>query len=181
MISRAGKWIHIDICSTGGTSRNAALLEMFPDAEGKHHSNPNVAGDQPYCTPVTDEEMRDFFKFAVVRHPCTRIAATYYWTLDAWVAEVCQGWQRGTFNARLRLRPQTDWVEGGCRYIGKFEEMDLAWLDICLRLNMRSPLPKKIMPALPRENSHSRGAISSESEGLVREFYRADFEAFGYG
>lgn len=85
MISKAEKFLFVDIVKTGGTSINDLLKAM--GGKGKHHSIsrelPNLGVNKGLDSPITDEIIKTYFKFSIVRNPYDRLASIFSYCQSA--------------------------------------------------------------------------------------------------
>jgi hypothetical protein len=136
------------------------------------------------------------FSFSIVRNPWDRAVSHFhyrYMTNQTRVADRSLSFKQWLRHVYLERSPeyvddekmflsQTDWVcdEDGevmVDYIGQFENLATAWVEICEHLG-REPLP------LPHHKRSSRGDYRSyydaDSRDIVATFFRTDIERFGY-
>jgi len=153
---------------------------------------------------VGDDVWADFFKFAIVRHPYTRLVSFYNWKRGAvsraaadspvWSWPATEAFrQSGSFSEFIRhekflasraSRPQADWVcdeAGRCivDFVGRFEDLGTAMQMIAHRFG----LPSGDLEVLNPSESDRPLAEFFEGEDDYRylhDFYRRDFEMFGY-
>lgn len=68
---------------------------------------------------------------------------------------------------------QVDWLNGHVDMIGKFETLEKDWKTIATRIDVQSFLPKL-------HGTYDTTALSLGSMDAIFEYFRRDFEAFGY-
>ena len=136
------------------------------------------------------------FSFAIVRNPWDRAVSQFYYRkmtnqtglsdhpleFKDWVKHVFVMRSPEFMNEEKMFLNQADWVtdeEGDIMvdYIGKFENIQQVWDEICDRLNRQ---PSK----LPHKKKSSRGKYQSyyddESKEIVGDFFKRDIELFDY-
>lgn len=153
---------------------------------------------------VGEDVWEGYFSFAVVRHPYARLVSFYNWKRAAmsraaadsplWSWPATEAFQQSrNFSEFIRHekfpssragQPQADWVcdeDGRCivDFVGRFEELGAAIDTIATRLGLESAhLGVHNTSASDRPLAE---LIQGEKDyEFLHEFYRRDFEMFGY-
>ena len=128
------------------------------------------------------------FRVAFVRHPFTRLHSAFEFLRDpAWTQ--CQvpadltfeqfvlsrGWERWP---NPLFEPMTYWIDAPCGFIGRFESLASDFQRLCAILDIQRPVA---LPHLHRRLSDRQPAWTAETQAVVLDAYRSDFEGFGYG
>lgn len=196
MISDAGGFIFIDIPRTAGTAVGKALKQVFKCCEGKHHSITNICADYDFCTYIDRDQIRDYFKFTIVRNPFDRLVSLYMWgvksiyrkyTFSAFVHAV----RDGVFTELNghRYLPQVAYIrdrKGNIKvdYIGRYEILKTSFREILRKLDVDKPVKleryntseyRSRRPRLPYQNYYTKDDIK-----VVSELYKEDLELFEY-
>lgn len=176
-------FIHIN--KTGGSSIEHALSAPLI------HETARVFRDR-----IGVNRWQKRFSFAIVRNPWDRAVSHYHYRLMTdqtglrdgslsfkdWVREVYVECSPKYVDEDKMFLTQTDWVvdEDGrvmVDYIGRFEELDEAWSEICRRLNRSDT-------ALPHVKKSSRqdyrDYYDQDTRDIVGSFFKVDVENFGY-
>ncbi len=189
--------IFIKIPKTGGTSivkalgiKNLHSLDRvinhfrFVSRVSFGHMDYTMLRDGGY---VSDGYHARAFKFTFCRNPFSRIVSLYrhigegqsFFDFVRSVKE--QKPEIGLFNVMglSPAAPQVRWVEGAhVHFIGRFENLQDDFLNL---LHMVG-LPDKTLPHLRDGGDYDyRGYYCAESEAIVRDLYREDFDFFQYG
>ena len=138
---------------------------------------------------LPDSDWQSYFKFAFVRHPIERFFSLCAFLNRAnpdFVGHETQWMKQAMtverFRQRVLVRPQIEMlsdVSGKCvmDFIGRYETLQADVERVLKRLE----LPTQI---LPRKNvtvgERTRGWLDEPLRQTLTDFYRADFEAFGY-
>jgi len=201
---RALLFVHVP--KTGGTT----VESMLKDAgwsmgfwsrlqdEPKGQTRLRTCSPQHYHAALLRQVVRiaRFDHIAViVRHPEARFRSEFAWahrnkpevagdekTVEEWARRVTTNYAKDHFLRDNHIRPQAEFVLPGSA-VFKFED---GLADVIAKMNANWDLG--LAATVPHEkNSGTKGAISSRdvvlndaTRALVREFYAADFEAFGY-
>ena len=154
---------------------------------------------------VVGEEMwADYFSFAIVRHPYTRLVSFYNWKRGAvsraaadsplWSWPATEAYvQTGSFSEFLRPekfltsragQPQADWVcdeDGQCivDFVGRFEDLGTAIDTIKTRLGLPAD---DLGVHNPSESDRPPAELfqGEDDYRFAHDFYRRDFDLFGY-
>lgn len=143
-----------------------------------------------------------YFKFAIVRHPYTRLLSFYNWKRGAvsraapdsplWSWPATEAFLKSSnFSEFIRHEkflssraawPQADWLcdeSGTCLvdFVGRFENLGSAIQTVATRLRLPS-VDLQVHNSSYAENSP--GDLMQGNYDFVRDFYRRDFEMFGY-
>lgn len=132
---------------------------------------------------------RDYFKFACVRNPYARFvsACAMLNKRNPDYAGDETGFMKRAlrvrrFRERALVRPQWDMLADergtlGMDFVGRYETLQPSFEEACRRIGIAAA-------PLPRSNAAERGDhaeyYDAELLGVVTEFYRRDFDAFGY-
>lgn len=158
---------------------------------------------------VSIEEFQEYFKFAFVRNPWSRLVSEYryrsiYHKLN-FKEFLTRGLpQRCKFSDLYRhIQPQCEFVfdENGkplVDFVGRFEDLQRDFDTVCARLSIQSSVlpvrnhsPKKVASswrginwllskADPQAPEHYSSYYDQEMKELVGEMYAEDIHAFGY-
>lgn len=193
------KFIFIHVSKTGGTSiRQVINLCQVSPSEYKACAlwgmNREHSVYSEYVKAVPN--IHEFYIFGFVRNPYSRLVSLYhYWKditsrihpheynggLDTlavklpfkeWIKQVV-----GKSNNR-HLLLQTHWFEGGdIDFIGKMEHLNNDFETVCNKIGIpRCKLEKKNQS----EHDHWTKYYDGEIADLVFDYYRMDFETYGY-
>lgn len=141
-----------------------------------------------------DEYNKSAFKFAFVRNPFDRLASCFRHVIQKGTPETldsCPGMHRnmsfGEFVDAVRkikvpkmdmhFRPQYTFIPEKPDFLGKFENINEDFLELCEKIGVRAP------PELTRQNITDKtryDIYAKESIEKVLEIYKKDFEIFGY-
>ncbi len=131
------------------------------------------------------------FKFAVVRHPIERVLSEFRMkvgprladgrsaiSFDAWVERVLERYDRNPYILDNHFRPQVEFVDGATQ-VFRYEDGLEGAISVAAKA-LGLPVEEKIV--LPRRNVGIRCDVSPSEETLERiyNFFRGDFDAFGY-
>lgn len=185
--------IFVHIPKSAGVSVNKAL---FGNLGGAHRS---VRTYKRVFGPITFQK---YFKFTFVRNPYTRLLSAYRFLKQGgfnskdklWAeqhlsdfntfGEFVEGWLTDiSVMDYIHFRPQCTFVCDRAfvpevDFIGRFENIDEDFREICKRLNISRELKKHNQSR--NTNEYWRTAYSEETRAKVYELYRKDFEIFGY-
>jgi hypothetical protein len=201
MVSDQGKFIYVDICRTGSHSVREALSKHFdyvPSPNGnkkrdrrfaRHHTLGNLTSCFSYCSTLTDEQLRNYYKFGFVRNPWDRVVSVYLYESARRYKGVFEDFvQRFYVERRLegnyiRHLPQTEWMKRtpihhiDMDFIGRFETLQEDFNKVCTHLGISNIS----LPHMSKSNrTHYRDYYNETTKRLVSEFYASDIEAFKY-
>jgi hypothetical protein len=196
LISHTYKFCYVHIPRTGGSWLTYKLRDVDPNHVGSGHEIPLLHAhpqryeyvkfgrhgrlDQMY--EMCDVDLNEYFKFAFVRHPYTRFQSAFlYFTNTTQTAKNAgftnynemMDWIESTNAVKLHVVPQSNWHDERIDKFFKFEEVEQLSLE-------------KYIPGL-NYNKRSGKIFKSSYDELdnflkqrIYEFYKADFELFGY-
>ncbi|SDS19253.1 Sulfotransferase family protein [Paraoerskovia marina] len=170
-----------------------------------HHDGRVGKGTSNYfnwCTPqhMHGEMLEQSFRlarfsarFAVVRNPIARFQSEYAWRLGRGVdvsSDAVEKWGYGVldrFNSNPfilgnHIRPQVEFLVGDME-VYRFEDgLDgaMSRLNTKFSLNVGSSVGRERTSDDSSGVSSSAVEVSQRLEDRLREFYKADFQAFGY-
>lgn len=147
---------------------------------------------------------RKYFKFSFVRDPMDRAFSAYRYlrrggnqTSDRSVADaigryssfeafVISGLGQGYFRNHLLFRPQSHFVLGAdgrlaVDFLGYYESLERDFQAICQRLGIEHRLPYVNTGHADEDAERVRTAGEENVSRIIREIYRQDYLAFGYG
>ena len=184
-------FIHIPKC--GGTSIEKFLAAASGNIEFFSHDKHKLSP----CTPQHIDRTlihsfffqgtNDFQYMAIFRHPLMRIISEYFhanrnlnkpFTFDQWVVRILKKAKHNKYIRDNHLRNQVDFlVENATVFhfdngLNKPIIFSLNALDISIPINN-----------IPHERKYKKYniTISKKSMQLINDFYKKDFEFFGYG
>ncbi len=203
--------LFIDITKTAGTAITESFQNQYPHYvfEGKHHSIQNFVSygsrifddnGQPHqgtCSVITEQDLRDYITFSVIRNPYDRMVSLWHWgnrtvygsDFNKFVRNVALDKYRD-FN-RVRYRPQADWIcdaEGEVRvqYLLRYEYLaqDFAFF---LQQTGIKPFPLLVRNTA-FENSRQRRKhycnyyyyTDESTRQTVEKLWAKDFQMFNY-
>lgn len=163
------------------------------------------AGHYPLTTfqkVFSRKEYDDYFKFAFVRNPWDRLLSAYYFlkqggfnSADRYWAEehlgayrdfaaFVRGWVTpDNVRSWVHFRPQTDYLQvpdgvAGMDFIGRFENLEADFEQVCNRLGIRRRLEST--NADNRKKPSYADYYDAETRELVADVYRQDVVQLGY-
>ncbi|MBI5451150.1 MAG: sulfotransferase family 2 domain-containing protein [Gammaproteobacteria bacterium] len=185
--------IFVHIPKTAGVSVAMSMFGQMPDHHKALTYKNIIYGSKTY---------REYFKFAFVRNPWSRIYSAYCYLMNGGWGEYEAKWRdenlsdvknfedfvmRWLTTQRLHsiihFHPQCEFIcdsRGGViiDYIGYFETLSEDFNVICSRIGINSTLKKENITK-NKENNY-RQAYSMEMKEKVRTLYRDDIELLGY-
>jgi FkbM family methyltransferase len=144
---------------------------------------------------------RVFFVFGFVRNPYDRAVSLYHWLrarrgdsegrCDAYCAGLAElanvvgcseFWQRIDLRAARResvmFRSQADFLDGDVDYVGRYETLGSDWAYVATQIGLDGvTLPEVNFSAKRR---HWKEELDGNARLKVLEYYKVDFERFGY-
>ena len=132
-----------------------------------------------------------FFKFCIVRNPWDRLVSAYHYLKTHPTSSAVPLAQTHSFQdfigfipqliEEVHLRPQSSFVaEGDGRlvvdYVGKFEQLEESFGEICARLGISTTLPH----VNPSPHPDFRGCYTRQMWEQVKTIYWRDVKMFGY-
>lgn len=158
----------------------------IPQLAAIRHGHISVRQLRPH---LSDDIWNSYFKFTFVRNPYDRFVSTYFFLHRG--QSLTDRNETRNMKAAIRYEPYRRMIHvapqhqlitsnGGkiaVDYVAKFENLQSEYDEICKRIG----IPSK---TLIRKNQSEHNSFSSyydvELRSLVSNFYRADFELFGY-
>jgi hypothetical protein len=150
------------------------------------HGHLKVAEVQPFLLPGM---WQSFFSFAFVRNPFDRFVSfcNFYNPGDMGNADdPVETMKNMITDPELRqhvlMQPQHIFLEDengdpAVSFVGRYERLQKDFAKICVQIDI-APGELEIVNASARQSSSRH--FDKELEGMVREFYRLDFEKFDY-
>ena len=201
ILSTRYRFLWLGVPKSASRSLIAALRRADPEARLIN----DLSLDELY---LVHPEARDFFSFAFLRHPCTRILSFYAdkhvrgrdnpdaqrWFLRSWhglrpgmgFAELCRwlctpcGSDAFADRHWLSQSRQVVCADGGVPdFLGRYETLDQDWSTLCKRLRL-PPVP------LPRRNAGSydtmpAAPLDAGIRNLLQRRYAEDYDLGDYG
>jgi len=195
------KCIFIHIPKTGGSSI-ASVLNNLPN-----RTYPPICIPELYKHAKAVEVQRalgaemwnEYFTFAIVRNPWDLMVSSYNWWLQKaykWPAlhpQIDKIKAMGSFEAFMQSKygrfminefegdDMFDWISNRnaiiVDYVGRFEALDDAWLEICTRLNVTGTPLTHLNQS---ERKHYRDYYSDKTKDIVYRRFRKTIDWFGY-
>lgn len=154
---------------------------------------------------VGDEVWSTYFKFANVRNPFDRFHSLWWngrnvsmrhsldlrgfvdYAFHRGIRGRALNWRQKIWKVHQRFWPQTEWLRSAngeieMDQIMKFETIDEDFAKLAARIGLPSTELPKILMKNRRPSSRRPYAedYDDETRRLVADFYRSDFETFGY-
>ena len=193
VISETHKFIFVAVPKTGSSSMEEALApyqSSLSDQFNRHATCLKLQRDLP------PEIWENCFKFAFVRDPYDRMLSWYFYRKRDQLKD--PAYQRhhlytgnisfdefvDTFTEKELMFKQVDFIaphSGGLLVdrVGRFENLQEDFSSICEQLD----IPHIQLPTIrssKKPGSDLRDLWTSKSRGIVNEYFREDFEFFGY-
>ena len=139
------------------------------------------------CLPA--ETVSSYFKFGFVRNPFDRFVSACFFLNrrnTGFTGNEIEFMRRAISNVRFRqrvlARPQyrllTDERDNPMMdYLGRYETLQQSFDEICLRIGLA---PTGLSVKNPSRHRHYESYYDDTLKSSVAEFYRKDFELFGY-
>lgn len=204
MINHNLKLLFIDITKTAGTAIISSLVRNYPNEkwEGTHHSIKNftakgyhITKGNPTCSPVTEEILKEYTVFTVVRNPFDRMVSTWHWgykgdyrntTFEEFIKNVNEN-KYIEFNSH-RYRTQFDWISDDddnvrVPHILRWENLQEEMDNFFEKINLQ---PFEILPDNTSKDrsgldrTHYRDYYNEETKQIVEEKFKKDLEFFNY-
>jgi hypothetical protein len=125
----------------------------------------------------------DFFKFAFVRNPLDRLVSVYATVGSPGDMSGFNDWIKEHEDATpFRTQKSFLYDEAGnlkVDFVGKFENLEADWKTVCERTGKNMELPFIETTSIPLEKPYSQ-YYTPETEAIVREWLKEDFELFNY-
>ena len=183
MISHTHKCIMLKPRKTGGTSIQKAL---FGITEGNHESLSEIKREAGAI-------WHKYFKFVFVRNPWDMMVSRYHFNImkhadDPFLPNDFKDWlhswlryRQGKGHTNADLHHQHLYIlqdeEVAVDYIGRFENLNHDFTQLCQRLGFPSPN----LPHLHKtDHSHYSTYYDRESSGWVRQFFKKDIRLLRY-
>lgn len=132
---------------------------------------------------VSEAFDKSAFKFCFCRNPYDRAVSHYHYVQHKHPNILAPGTSFVDYIRNLKgygktFRPQTDWIRGvKIDFIGRFERLERDLKIVAGRLGIE-------IKDVPPRNATNHGAYQDyyceETKHCVEEFYKLDFEVFGY-
>lgn len=194
IISESHNFIFLAVPKTGTSSIERALARYrspLTDRFRKHATCKRVRQELP------EKFWQSAFKFAFVRNPYDRMQSWYYYRKREELANPEHPRHHlytgdKTFDQFVESFAERDWMllqlawvappalGGGSQldFIGRFEHLDEDYRHVCEQVDVPySPLPTIRGSS---NDASARSLWSRESRRRVNEYFRRDFELFGY-
>jgi chondroitin 4-sulfotransferase 11 len=176
-------FIHIN--KTGGTSVERALgIPLIHKTAIEYRDD------------IGAERWARRFRFAVVRNPWDRAVSQFHYrkminetglqnsklAFKEWLRHVYVERSPEYMDEERMFLPQWAWVadeqnERIVDYVGKFEQLQTTWDEICDRLERK----RTVLPHVKKSSRKDyRNYYDPESRAIIAEFFREDIERFGY-
>lgn len=187
IISHKHRFIFYHIPKTGGTSLASVLRSTDPalgmKKDGSMQANTHPTFDECYRLY---EPYMDYFKFAIVRNPWSRLFSWYTFN-NRWRKNSISpaDFRRFVHNAKTDIfasRTQFSYIshngELAVDYIGEYENLEEAFSYVKNKLK----LTDIELPHLNKSNfgKDYRKFYSPETESIVEEMFEIDIVKFGY-
>jgi len=200
-IAHQHKCIFVHIPKTGGTSIEKALgikrwdSNILRSRRQRKIKNVLYAPQHFTCKmlenhPITKPHWKTYFKFAIVRHPYTKVLSEYFW-----IKKLKKG--KGT---GFQLNNFRKWLKGSCSlmkrdhtlkqssfiykgetlmvdYVGKFERLPEEFSFLKKKINIIGTLPH-IHPS--RRTNDTLSLLTQEDKNFIYKLYEEDFDKFKY-
>jgi hypothetical protein len=171
-------------------SRNFSQYQTYPESKyliDKILSAVNSSTIEKRISTI----LRDYFIFTIVRNPYDRLVSYIAWLENKW-SDV-RPLDRNYFNLKIneilkrtevlnthQLRPQTHFIQyrnqSAVHKIYKFEQLEEAYSDLSHKFNLNVKLPHRMKSCHEDFEYYYDNTLKKK----VYNFYRKDFELFGY-
>lgn len=189
--------LYVHVPKTGGTSielffEKNGFAVSFLDRGGKNSIVPMMK-----CSPqhLHAEALRAIFhvnrftySFMTVRNPIDRLLSEYRMRavmqtviedIDTWVANALDSYSGNMFLIDNHIRPQVDFWFPDCDIFRQEDGFGDAWVQTIAQKTGCEFFDSKVDVAM-RFDAALKVIPSPKSIARIREFYRRDFELFGY-
>jgi hypothetical protein len=192
ILSHKHKLCFIHIPRTGGSWLTYKILHYEDDHNGIGKEMHTSKGDQIKIGRHTklndiyakekqlDISLESYFKFTVSRHPCSRFMSTWRYFSQYMktaernnlnCAEDLMTWiENGT--TKQHCLPQAHWHDKRFDDIVKFEDIE--------SFDLKEYIPKWSLKKRPIRKSSYKKQISKNLQSRIENFYKMDYELFGY-
>ena len=195
-VSLKDKLVFIHVPKTGGTSIHISLKDLYGlEGEERHDPLPPVHHMSISEFLLGNPGHADFFKFAFVRNPFSRILSGYseftqrpdrrgyhmdiklYYSFE----EFCLDFQYSEWNKDPHFRPQNELlcVDGkiAVDYVGKYETLQDNWDTICEKVG----LPPAALE-VTRKTAHKpyQEHYTAKSRAAIEKYFAEDLALFEY-
>ena len=193
VISKTHKFIFVAVPKTGSSSTEEALAPYqsnLTNQFNRHATCLKLQRDLPA------EIWQNYFKFAFVRDPYDRMLSWYFYRKRKqledpsyprhylYTGNISFDEFVETFSEKELMFKQVDFIAphgGGLLVdaVGRFENLQEDFSSMCDQLD----LPKIHLPTIRSSKkpvADLQGLWTSESRGIVNEYFREDFQFFGY-
>lgn len=200
MINHEKKFIHVPIPKTASQALVRGLGMHVSEEPALYHDNLEHFISQDYLKHM------GYYKFSVVRNPWSRLASLWrdfttkrgsqysghHRSDDKLLNEfhdfenMCVHLEDSLWSQNLFFKPQVYFLSYagklGMDYIGRFEDLDKSYSDICQALNIPEANLRVINETMGknRPDKYYRRFYTERSARAVYDFYRLDIENFNY-
>lgn len=192
MISDKYKCIFIEVPKTGSTS--IRKLIGFPE---KPHMNINeikkelIEKNKEFTGNYSTLEFQDYFKFGFVRNPWDRVVSLYNrqegimmsskMSFEGFVDWI--NYSSDTCIHPSQHKNQLDWFldenkQVAVDFIGKFENLDADWEEICKRINVNIKLEHHNINM--KNKKHYTDYYNKKTINTIAEKFKVDIDYFSY-
>ncbi len=142
---------------------------------------------------LTDEQVKEYFKFTVVRNPWDRMVSAYHYLYDFHLKKFgdFSTWLEHKYNMVVNNKhregshytPQVEFThqngEQVVDYIGRFEQLDACFQYIREKLELDDAVLKTLNKSKHRKKKYF-DYYTPETVKMVEEMYASDIELFNY-
>lgn len=177
------------------------MIFNFPEKRTIYFRVPKAASTsllmtfrQMYDVDKVEDYDHSKFKFTFVRNPFDRLASCYRHVIQKGVFQKIQGDERlcrdMTFenfvnvvadteikNMDIHFRPQHTFIPETPDFVGKFENLDKDYKELCEKLNIKE---LELLHENKTSNTNYKDYYTDDIIDKVVEIYKKDFEQFGY-
>lgn len=192
MINHKYKFLFIHIPKTSGRSIEVCLNKRCGrDDNDKRFNGPLRLLRDPHKTLdnyykiYSEQELKNYFKFTLVRNPFDRIVSEYFYSKQRRLTKT-QDFKTFVINGEIDTHsyayhniPQIDFFVNIKRidYIGKFENLQQDFSTVCDKIG----IPQQQLPHKNKSNhKHYTEYYDDETREFVAERYAKDIEYFDY-